>query len=73
MNLADLVEQFRAKLEDKPEGPSDAVAAIETLLDLIRSSKGVYIACIIIPSKCVCVQLRPSLGCKMRSKLLPLH
>lgn len=42
MNLADLVEQFRAKLEDRPEGPSDAVAAIETLLDLIRSSKGVY-------------------------------
>lgn len=36
----DLVDQFRARLEDKPEAPSDAVAAIETLLDLIRSSKG---------------------------------
>ena len=43
MNLSDLVDQFRAKLEDRPEGPSDAVAAIETLLDLIRSSKGVCI------------------------------
>ena len=38
--LEDLVDQFRAKLEDRPEGQSDAVAAIETLLDLIRSSKG---------------------------------
>lgn len=37
---ADLVDQFRTRLKDRPEGPSDAVAAIETLLDLIRSSKG---------------------------------
>ena len=36
----DLVERFRDRLEDRPEGRSDAVAAIETLLDLIRNSKG---------------------------------
>jgi hypothetical protein len=39
--FSDLVGQFRAKLDDRPEGSSDAVAAIETLLDLIRNSKGV--------------------------------
>ena len=38
--LLDLVERFRARLDDGPHGTSDAVAAIETLLDLIRSSKG---------------------------------
>lgn len=32
--------RFRERLVDHPGGPSDAVAAIETLLDLIRSSKG---------------------------------
>ena len=37
---ADLVDRFRARLNDDPTGPSDAVAAIGTLLDLIKRSKG---------------------------------
>ena len=38
--MLDLVEQFRARLDEGPDGPSYAVAAIETLLAMIRNSKG---------------------------------
>ena len=69
----DLVEHFRARLEDRPEGRSDAVAAIETLMDLIRSSKGkceVKTAVAINNIDLCNIQLAPSLVFKMRSKLL---
>ena len=36
----ELVTSFRSRLVEDPDGPSDAVAAIKTLLDLIRNSKG---------------------------------
>lgn len=39
-----LVEQFRARLDEGPEGPSYAVAAIETLLAMIKNSKAETIA-----------------------------
>lgn len=43
-NTKDLVDRFRARLNDDPTGPSDAVAAIGTLLDLIKRSKAGTIA-----------------------------
>ena len=38
--LLELVATFRSRLVEDPDGPSDAVAAIRTLLDLIKNSKG---------------------------------
>ena len=39
-----LVEEFRGAIDNRPDGMSDAVAAIKVLLEMIKRSEGMMLA-----------------------------